>query len=337
MNKKQIFIFICLTAACLLVGGCGQKKKDMVSKKGFFFDTMISVSILCEEQEQGEHVLDKAFAKCAEYEDIFSRTKENSELYRLNHRTESGAVVSEDLYALLSCAKEYYEVTGGRFDISVAPLSDLWDFKNEDPKVPDEGEIKKTLEKVGYSRVYLEAGDRVKFDDPDTMLDLGALAKGYIADRLKEYLVSEGIESGYINLGGNVLTIGEKEDGSPWEIGIQKPFAERNEIVAYVDAAGSSVVSSGIYERYFEADGKLYYHVLDPETGYPVETDLAQVTILSKSSLEGDALSTSCLILGYEKGRKLIENTAGVEAVFVRKDGKVEATDGVELKGDGKD
>ena len=156
MNKKQIFIFICLTAVCLLVGGCGQKKKDMVSKKGFFFDTMISVSILCEEQEQGEHVLDEAFAKCAEYEDIFSRTKENSELYRLNHRTESEAVVSEDLYALLSCAKEYYEVTGGRFDISVAPLSDLWDFKNEDPKVPDEEEIKKTLEKVGYSRVHLE-------------------------------------------------------------------------------------------------------------------------------------------------------------------------------------
>ena len=94
-----------------------------------------------------------------------SRTKENSELYRLNHRTESEAVVSEDLYALLSCAKEYYEVTGGRFDISVAPLSDLWDFKNEDPKVPDEEEIKKTLEKVGYSRVHLEAGDKVKFDD----------------------------------------------------------------------------------------------------------------------------------------------------------------------------
>lgn len=332
MNKKQIYILICLTAVCLLAGGCGQKKKDMVSKKGFFFDTMISVSVLCDSQEQGETLLDEVFAMCSKFENIFSRTKEESELYRLNHRSGNEVMVSEDLYALLSCAKEYYEKTDGRFDISVAPLSDLWDFKSEPPKVPDDAQIKKTLEKTDYSQVHLEPEHKVVFDDPDTMLDLGALAKGYIADKLKAYLVSEGIEGGYINLGGNVLTIGKKEDGSPWEIGIQKPFAERNEIVAYVDSVGSSVVSSGIYERYFEVDGKLYYHVLDPETGYPVETDLAQVTILSEESLEGDALSTSCLILGYEKGRQLIEDTSGVEAVFVKKDGTVETTGGVELK-----
>ena len=332
MNKKQIYILICLTAVCLLMGGCGQKKKDMVSKKGFFFDTMISVSIYCDSKEQGEKLLDEVFAMCGGYENTFSRTKEESELYRLNHRTENEVSVSDDLYALLACAKEYYDKTDGRFDISVAPLSDIWDFKSENPNVPDAGQIKKVLEKVDYSLVHLEPDNTVRFDEQDTMLDLGALAKGYIADRLKEYLVSQGIESGFINLGGNVLTIGEKEDGSPWEIGIQKPFAERNEIVSYVDSVGTSVVSSGIYERYFEADGELYYHVLDPKTGYPVETDLAQVTVLSDSSLEGDALSTSCLILGYEKGRKMIEDSSGVEAVFVMKDGTVEKTGGVELK-----
>ena len=130
--------------------------------------------------------------------------------------------------------------------ISLWPLSsDIWDFKSENPKVPDAGQIKKVLEKVDYSLVHLEPDNTVRFDEQDTMLDLGALAKGYIADRLKEYLVSQDIESGFINLGGNVLTIGEKEDGSPWEIGIQKPFAERNEIVSYVDSVGTSVVPQG--------------------------------------------------------------------------------------------
>ncbi|MFQ7551025.1 MAG: FAD:protein FMN transferase [Blautia marasmi] len=133
MNKKQIYILICLTAVCLLAGGCGQKKRHGV-KKGILFDTMISVSVLCDSQEQGETLLDEAFAMCSKFENIFSRTKEESDLYRLNHRSGNEVTVSEDLYALLSCAKEYYEKTNGRFDISVAPLSDLWNFKSETPK-----------------------------------------------------------------------------------------------------------------------------------------------------------------------------------------------------------
>lgn len=312
-----------------MLTGCGQAgTEDMVSKEGFFFDTMISISLVQESvsKKEAEELLEESFALCGKYENIFSRTKKDSELYQVNHRTENEVQVSEELYTLLLKAREIYQLTDGRFDITVAPLSDLWDFKSDNPKVPDGEDVAVALESVGFSKVTLEPDNYVRFADSKTMLDVGALAKGYIADKLKEFLVSEGVDSGFINLGGNVLTIGTKVEGDPWKIGLQKPFAKRNESFTYVDAPDCSVVSSGIYERYFEQDGELYYHVLDPVTGYPVETDLSQVSIISQESLTGDALSTACLILGHEKGKELIENTEGVEAVFVLKNGEVDST-----------
>lgn len=332
-GRKRIMAVVCAALVCVITG-CGRTDaEDMVSKKGFFFDTMISISLEPDDlgEKAAEEVLEESLALCSRYEEIFSRTKEGSELYRVNHRTNQEVQVSDDLYRLFVKAEEIYRLTEGKFDVTVAPLSDLWDFKSDSPEVPDESEISKALEAVGFSKVSLESDNRVRFSDERTMIDFGALAKGYIADRLKEYLLSAGAARGTINLGGNVLTIGEKEDGVPWNVGIQKPFADRNEIVTYVKASDSSVVSSGIYERYFEQDGKIYYHVLDSRSGYPAETDLAQVTILSKDSLTGDALSTACLLLGYEKAKTLIEATEEVGAVFVMKSGEVTATEGVEL------
>lgn len=159
-------------------------------------------------------------------------------------------------------------------------------------------------------------------------IELGAVAKGYIADKVKEYLVSEGVKSAVIDLGGNVLCIGEKPDGEPFKIGIQKPFADRSETVAAVEIAGRSVVSSGVYERYFEKDGKQYHHILDPSTGYPYENGLVAVTVLSEQSVDGDGLSTACFALGLEKGLKLIEQTPDTEAVFITEDGEMHFSKG---------
>lgn len=316
------------------ITGCGRTETiDMVSKEGFFFDTMISISLETDAmgEEETEKALEESLALCSRYEEIFSRTKESSELYRVNHRTKQEMQVSDDLYRLFAKAEELYTLTEGKFDVTVAPLSDLWDFKSDSPKIPREEEISKALEAVGFSKISIEADNWIRFPNERTMVDFGALAKGYIGDRLKEYLVSAGVERGTINLGGNVLTIGAKTDETPWKIGIQEPFADRNEIITYVEVTDSSVVSSGIYERYFEQDGKQYYHVLDAQSGYPAETDLAQVTILSEDSLTGDALSTACLLLGYEEGKALIEATEDVGAVFVKKDGEVTATEDVKL------
>jgi thiamine biosynthesis lipoprotein len=249
---------------------------------------------------------------------------------------------------------DYYDLSGGKFDITIAPLSDLWDFKSGDAIVPEEAAIQSALRKVDASAVHVrwdsgsgkdqaeeEAGDMPEmetepeikpdpepeaypgeegkavlyFDNPDTMIDLGALVKGYAADRLSAYLKKEGVTSGLINLGGNVLAIGPKPDGSAWKIGIQKPFDTG--IVDTVEVADQSVVSSGVYERCFEKDGKLYHHILDPTTGYPAETGLWGVSIISDSSLTGDALSTTCLLLGIDEASELIRPMDGVRAIFV--------------------
>ena len=160
----------------------------------------------------------------------------------------------------------------------------------------------------------------------DKIAEKTGFAKGYIADRLKDYLVSQDVKSAIINLGGNVLCIGEKTDNSAFKIGIQKPFADRSETIAVMDIRDKSVVSSGIYERCFEQDGTLYHHLLNPKTGYPYDNGLIAVTIISDQSVDGDALSTTCFALGLEDGMKLAESLDDVQAFFVTSDYEIHYT-----------
>ena len=178
--------------------------------------------------------------------------------------------------------------------------------------------LAKAVSLVDYHTVEVK-DQTVTLKNPKAALDLGGIAKGYIANRLQDFLTEKGVTGAVINLGGNVLTVGEKPDGSLWKIAIQKPFAEKGEALDAVSLKQGSVVTSGVYERYFYKDGILYHHLLDPSTGYPVKNDLYAVTILSKHSVDGDALSTICFVLGYEKGAELIRslNMPGLEAIFV--------------------
>ena len=153
-----------------------------------------------------------------------------------------------------------------------------------------------------------------------------------IADQVKNYLIEEGIEHAYINLGGNILTLGGKTDGSNFRIGIQKPFAEDGTVMAVLPLSDKSIVSSGNYERYFKKDGKIYHHILDPSTGYPIENNLNQVTIISDKSVDGDALSTTCYALGLDEGLKLIRSMDNIEAVFITDDNTIhKSSDSVNL------
>ena len=162
--------------------------------------------------------------------------------------------------------------------------------------------------------------------------DLGGIAKGYIADRVKEHLLGLGVEHAVIDLGGNVILIGGKPDGSPFTIGVKDPLGENGELLETVESIDESLVSSGIYERWFEHEGRRYHHILDPFTGAPSESDLAGVTVISASSADGDALSTACLLLGSEAGMELAESMDGVEALFVTRDGQVHMTSGMEKR-----
>ena len=209
-------------------------------------------------------------------------------------------------------------------------MSSLWNFSSDKPKVPQKDKIASALRYINYKKVKID-GMKLTFMQPGMGLDFGGIAKGFIADRLKVFLTDNGVTSGMINLGGNILCIGKKTDGKPFNIGIQQPFADRNETIAAVHSDDTSIVSSGIYERYFKTkSGKLYHHILNPKTGYSYNNGLIAVTIVSDKSVDGDGLSTSCFALGLKQGMKLINETENVEAVFITADEKLHYSENFE-------
>lgn len=353
-HSRFFYLILCTVLVCpmLLFTGCGNitdadtstTGNQPISISSIKLNTAVQITIY---DSQDKALLDDCLALCDKYELIFSRTNDKSELYKLNHRKDvsdgdfstdgpttpypvSGTAdtwhISEDLAALLSEGLDITRESDGAFDIAIAPLTSLWDFTAEDPEVPDDAAIQKALPLCSSDGVTID-GEYITLPSDDIQFDVGAIAKGYIADRLKDFLIKKGVKSAIINLGGNVLCIGSKPDGTPFKIGIQKPFADRNETEAVMDITGKSVVSSGIYERCFKQDGKLYHHILNPQTGYPYDNGLISVTIISDQSVDGDALSTTCFALGLEDGLKFAEKK-GVQAVFITEDYELHYTDG---------
>jgi len=282
-------------------------------------------------------ILNECFAVIDTYEKLFSRTLSGSEVYAINHASanpehpQTTFTVSDELKDILEFSLSYAEQSDGALDISIAPLSSLWDFSNLEHKTeaPAEADIHAARALVDYKNITLE-GNTLSFAKEGMQLELGAVAKGYIADRVKEFLLSKGITSAIINLGGNILLVGEKPDGAAFNVGIQKPFENRDSVVVAIsELKDCSMVSSGIYERYFyDTSGTFYHHILNPATGYPCDTDLLQVTIISPDSATGDALSTACFALGLKKGMELIHSLPDIYAVFITSDGKLHFSNG---------
>lgn len=320
---KAAVLAVCLAVS--LITGC-QRKIEPISKSGFLLNTFVTVTLYDKDDPK---ILNECLDICRSYENVFSKTIEGSEVYKINHRPpqESSVKLSPDMAALLSKGLYYSRISGGDFDVTVEPLSSLWDFTAPSPVVPPSDEISAAVKKVGYQNLKLD-DDTLTFLSPDTSIDFGAIAKGYIADRMRDYLLDQGVKSAVINLGGNVLCVGKKPDGSPFKIGLQKPYADRNETIETLNIEDMSVVSSGVYERHFVKDGVNYHHILNPRDGYPYDNGLVSVTILSKLSVDGDALSTTCFSMGLEKGMELLNSMDDVYGVFITADGKVHYTEG---------
>ena len=321
VKGKLFFVILCL-GLCLLLAGCGgEEATEPVSRSDFALDTLCTVTLY---EPADPELLDEAFALIAAEEALLSRTVEGSDVWRVNQAAGESVTVSEDTAELISLGLEYSELSGGVFDVTVGRLTELWDFGGAD-HVPDAAELSPVLASVDYHNLRLD-GSTVTLSDPEARLELGAVAKGYIADRVAQLLKEEGAKSAVIDLGGNVVTLGQKPDGEAWKIGVQQPFgAERSELIGLIRAEGDlSLVTSGVYERNFQRDGVLYHHILDPRTGFPADTDVIGVTVVSHSSARGDALSTVCLLLGMEEGSRLLEADPDVlGAVWVDKAGEV--------------
>lgn len=359
-----LIICIFLITGC----SAGQKSPGAIQelvRTGFAFNTTYTITLY---EGGSEDLLDECVSKCAAYEKIFSRTLNGSELYNINeieeaymkvlrkkstdknvkipeediksfadpgnnmifHLMEDGSIVfeiSQVMYDILEKGLYYSKLSDGGFDITIQPVSSLWDFMAESPEVPEEQQLKEAVKLTGYKNMELKDGKLV-LKIPGMGIELGAIAKGFIADKLKEYLEDNGVTSGTVNLGGNVLCIGSKPDGTPFRIGVQQPFADRNEVITAIKAEDVSVVSSGIYERYFVQDEKIYHHILNPADGYPYNNGLVAVTIVSKESVDGDALSTTCFAMGLENGMEFVESLEDVYAVFITEDGKLHYSKG---------
>jgi thiamine biosynthesis lipoprotein len=332
-NRFAVLAAVLLCIAPL--AGCGSSRDvwmtDPVGVTDYKLNTYVAIDAYSTGgYSSGElkNILTDALSLCDTYENMYSRTLQTSELYRLN----SGeiTVVSQQLGDLIATGLEYGRLSDGSFDITIGAVSSLWDFTAENPTVPDAAAIAEGLAHVDYTKVSLSQNEDLTYTvamPAGTIIDLGAIAKGYIADKIKEYLLAHNINHAIINLGGNVLCVGSKRDNASFSIGVRKPFAE-NEYVAKLKIADMSVVSSGNYERYFYDSGTLYHHILNPDTGYPYDNGVSEVTIVSDDSLTGDCLSTTCFALGISDGLALIESIDGVEAMFVDTSGNVTYSSG---------
>ena len=322
ISKKSAFplLLLFVVCCCIFFTECRHTSKAPKSVTGFYYDTIISVTIYDSSSDQ---ILSQCMDLANHYEKLLSPNIEGSDIWNINHNPNSYVTVSEDTLSLISTALSYARLSDGLVDPTVGSLSQLWNFGSDNAAViPDQNEIKTALSHINYESVHIKE-NQVMLSDPSACMELGFIAKGFIADKIKEFLLSKGVTSAIINLGGNVLTVGSKPDGTPFSIGIQKPFEKNGVPALTLSINDASVVSSGSYERYFKQDNILYHHILSTQTGYPVDSGLSQVTIISTSSVTGDALSTLCFILGYEKAVSLLESYPDVQAVFIAEDGQI--------------
>ena len=308
--KKVISFNICFVL--LFLCGCApQENKDTK----FLLNTVVSLTASCDKE-----TLDGAFALCSEYERLLSRTVKGSDVYKLNDSDEF-IEVSTHTKKLIKKSIYYSKISNGKFDITIYPVSSLWDFSSD--VIPSRDEIAEALKNVDYQSIEID-GNRVNLNGKQ--IDLGGIAKGYIADRILEYFKKNDVNEGIIDLGGNLIVWGDRD----YTLGIKEPFSD--DLAAKIKLRNKTVVTSGTYEQYVEKDGKIYHHILDPKTGFACDSDLLSATIVADSSFDADALSTVCILLGLEKATELIEETDNVDAIFIDTNKKLHYTSGLSFK-----
>ena len=326
-NTKKIKSILCILTICTLaftLCSCSLPAKNDkgITKNGFYLDTIITITLYCDDAKEQ---INNCFKIAERYDNLLSRTKDDSDVSRINNANNQFVSVDNDTVDIIKQGIYYGDMSNGAFDITIGHLTTLWDILSRTVP-PSESDIKDNL---GFTYKNIEIdGNNVRLLSDKEMLDLGGIAKGYIADKIKEYLLSQGINEGVINLGGNVVCLDKKNGKSEYNIGIQKPFDESGQPLCSVSVYNKSIVTSGDYQRYFEYNNKKYHHILDVTTGYPVDNDLDSVTIISDSSTTGDALSTIAFTYGLNKGIDYIESLEGIDAIFITKDGKLHKTSG---------
>jgi len=316
---KKIFTVTIILLMTVFLSGCNKEK--FYSNDFFAMDTWMSVQIpnVSTEEDTVEH-LKNIEAKIREIENSFSVTLQASDLYKLNNSSEETIEVkNDDFIKVLTEALRYEQMTDKAFSPRLYKISREWGFTTGSYKIPEGDIIKEYLEEISASEISVD-GNMVS-RTPGIMIDFGAIAKGYAADVVVEYLKANNIPKAIINLGGNVYMLGSKDEETGWIVGVNDPFADR--LLGTIELSDACVVTSGNYERYFEQDGKRYHHIIDSETGSPSDSGLASVTVISADASYADALSTALFVMGVDKAIEFWRNNENFEFVLVTENKEV--------------
>ena len=323
-----VYLFLPLLTICTACANNIGSNSSVQSE--FVLGTFCSIDLF---ERKDTALYRRLFDRLAELEMIFSANREDSELAKINRNAGLEPVeISQELFTVLERSLYFAEATEGLFDPTVGPLVKLWGIGTENERIPAKNEIEAALSLINYREVELIRANNEALSSKygtaflkrtGMALDLGAIAKGYAADALVSILKEAGIEKALIDLGGNLYVWGKKGDGEYWNIAVQDPLSARGSYAGILNLEGSvSVVSSGVYERFFVGDnGKKYHHILDlsgngGEPGYPVESSILSTTVIAASSMDADVLSTSCFILGYDKGLALAQKSSA-EIIYI--------------------
>ena len=328
MTNKKTSYYILMAAGLVIVLGCLIqaliKPADQVCKKQLF--AMYTYMTFEARGENAETAVNAAIEEVKRLDALLSTGSASSEVYGVN--LHGGGVVSEDVGVLLERSMEYYESTGGLFDITIYPLMELWGFPSKNYHVPSESELEEVLDLVDTAKIQYDGRKLILADGQK--IDFGGIAKGYTAAKVIEIFQSYGIENGMISLGGNIQTLGENSEGKIWNIGIRDPKGDVNDSLGSVQVSGKAIVTSGGYERFFEEDGHTYIHILNPKNGQPADEDLISVTIISADGTLADAMSTSVYLMGLEKAEKYWrEHKDAFDMILVTDDGSIFVTEGI--------
>ncbi len=325
---KRLFSLLLVVSIMVVCSSCGTEKVENKPYSNFLtaFDTTVSYTIYDNlTKSEQEEIRKKIHSTCSKFNYAFDKYTPNSFVTNINRDKSAKAI--DDNYNILKDSIKYSKITDGAFDITISPLVELWGVNSNHFKVPRNMQIRRLMPKVNYNQIHIDG--HTAFLTNKGSIDLGAIAKGYVADKLANTLRKMNIKSAILDLGGNIYAIGSKE-GKPFTVGINKPF-EKGKLSARVKVKNTSVITAGIDQRYKERDGKIYPHIIDPKTGRPIDNDLNSVTVFSKNATAADALSTGFMVMGLNKGLKLANKTKDIEAVFIDRDNILHLTDGLKM------
>jgi len=325
---KRISIMMTCILFILILSGCS-KNQEVISKTTLKMDTVFQLKAY---GQKANEAIEVSFARLDEIEQMASTTIDSSDISKINQAAGKEYVkVHPEIIKMIETAVKYSKLSNGAFDITVEPLVNLWGIGTDNERVPTDAEIKSKLLLVGYNDISInEEENSVKLLKEGMEIDLGGIAKGFAADEVVKIYKEYDIKGGIISLGGSsIYTVGQKPDGTPWNVGIKHPRKDNDQnYVGVINLSEQALSTSGDYERYFVKDGKRYHHILDPATGYPTDNGVISVTIVVDSSIPdcnmiADALTKTVFVSGLDSGLKFIDNIQGVSCMAITSDYKI--------------